>query len=274
MPAERSESASTSAVAPSSASSGGSAPAVSPSPIGVANRCSTGPLSSPSSICMMLMPVSRSPARMACWIGAAPRKRGSSEAWTLIMPAGRRVEHLAAGGCGRRRPRRRGRARAGGGRRERRSPSGRAGWSTGSPASMRRDLDRRRDQRRAGAALRLVGLGDHAGHREALAEQRPEGRHRELRRPEEDDPHHSVRADSGCDLLGVPGVVLVLPAPAGEQHLPLDQAQVVEEEDAVEVVDLVLDGAGLEPGRPPCGSGCRRGRWPRATTRSGRVTSP
>ena len=45
--------------APSSASRAASAPAVSSAPIGVATRCSTGPLSSPSSICMMLIPVSR-----------------------------------------------------------------------------------------------------------------------------------------------------------------------------------------------------------------------
>ena len=44
------------------------------------------PVSSPSSICMMVIPVSRSPARMARWMGAAPRQRGSREAWMLTHP--------------------------------------------------------------------------------------------------------------------------------------------------------------------------------------------
>jgi hypothetical protein len=35
---------------------------------------------------MMVMPVSASPARIAAWIGAAPRQRGSSEAWMLRQP--------------------------------------------------------------------------------------------------------------------------------------------------------------------------------------------
>ena len=46
----------------------------------------SGRYRAPSSICMMVMPVSRSPARIARWIGAAPRQRGSSEAWTLRQP--------------------------------------------------------------------------------------------------------------------------------------------------------------------------------------------
>ena len=45
-----------------------------------------GPVSSPSSICMMVTPVSASPASSARSIGAAPRQRGSSEAWTLRQP--------------------------------------------------------------------------------------------------------------------------------------------------------------------------------------------
>src|SRR5688572_7457799 len=51
------------------------------------------------------------------------------------------------------------------------------------------------------------------------------------------------------DLFGVSGVVLVLPAPSREQHPTLEQAEMVEEENAVQMVDLVLDGAGLETGR-------------------------
>ena len=36
---------------------------------------------------MMVTPLISSPARIARWIGAAPRQRGSSEAWTLMQPA-------------------------------------------------------------------------------------------------------------------------------------------------------------------------------------------
>jgi hypothetical protein len=36
---------------------------------------------------MIVTPLVSSPARIARWIGAAPRHRGSSEAWTLTQPA-------------------------------------------------------------------------------------------------------------------------------------------------------------------------------------------
>jgi hypothetical protein len=54
--------------------------------IGKRASASTGPVSSPASICMMLTPVSVSPASIARGIGAAPRQRGSSEACTLMQP--------------------------------------------------------------------------------------------------------------------------------------------------------------------------------------------
>ena len=43
-------------------------------------------MSSPASICIRVTPVSTSPASIARWIGAAPRQRGSSEAWMLRQP--------------------------------------------------------------------------------------------------------------------------------------------------------------------------------------------
>ena len=52
-----------------------------------------------------------------------------------------------------------------------------------------RGLHGRWNQRRPGAPLGLVGLGDDGGDVESLAEQRPEGRHRELRGAEEHDTH-------------------------------------------------------------------------------------
>jgi hypothetical protein len=47
---------------------------------------SIGPVSSPTSIRMIVMPVSLSPARIARCIGAAPRQRGSSDPWMLKQP--------------------------------------------------------------------------------------------------------------------------------------------------------------------------------------------
>ncbi len=54
----------------------------------------TGPVSSPSSMRMRVTPVSVSPCAMAHWMGAAPRKRGSSEACTLTLPMRRHLQHI------------------------------------------------------------------------------------------------------------------------------------------------------------------------------------
>ena len=66
---------------------------VSSAPIGVASRSSTGPVSSPASICMMQTPVSASPARIARWIGAAPRQRGSRRGMDVQAAKPRRIQH-------------------------------------------------------------------------------------------------------------------------------------------------------------------------------------
>jgi len=55
--------------------------------IATRSASATGPVSSPSSIFMIIMPVCRSPAMMARWMGAAPRQRGSSEAWPFQQPS-------------------------------------------------------------------------------------------------------------------------------------------------------------------------------------------
>ena len=60
-----------------------SSPAVMSGAIATRSAMATGPVSRPSSIFMTIMPVSWSPAMIARWIGAAPRQRGSSEAWPL-----------------------------------------------------------------------------------------------------------------------------------------------------------------------------------------------
>ena len=69
----------------------GAARARPPSPPGrsaSARASSSGPVSRPSSISMVVTPVSVSPFAIAHWIGAAPRSRGRSEAWTLTVPRG------------------------------------------------------------------------------------------------------------------------------------------------------------------------------------------
>ena len=72
--------------APSAASLSCSEPPVSSAAIGVRRSSRIGPVSRPASICMRSTPVSSSPARIARWIGAAPRQRGSSEACTFQQP--------------------------------------------------------------------------------------------------------------------------------------------------------------------------------------------
>ena len=74
-------------------------------------RCRTGPLSSPASICMMLIPVSVSPLRMACWIGAAPRIARQQRGVDVDHAAGG-TTGSRAGECVRRRPQSPGPARA------------------------------------------------------------------------------------------------------------------------------------------------------------------
>jgi hypothetical protein len=72
--------------APSAASRSCKSPAFMVGPISTERVISAAPVSNPSSICMMVTPVSVSPARIARWMGAAPRQRGSREAWILRQP--------------------------------------------------------------------------------------------------------------------------------------------------------------------------------------------
>ena len=62
-------------------------PLVASSGIGRTALANIAPASSSFTMRMIVMPVSRSPASTARWIGAAPRYRGSSEPWTLISPS-------------------------------------------------------------------------------------------------------------------------------------------------------------------------------------------
>ena len=192
-------------------------------PIGVATRCSTGPLSSPASICMMLTPVSRSPSRMACWIGAAPRKRGQQRGVHVDHARARDGEHLgpqdvAVGDhhaeVGLEPPE---------ARRGRRRPAGRSGCRTGSPARSAGSLtgggtrvERERPCGRSGWVT--TPATSWTARAAAPAATAPR-----IRGPEEDDPHHSGRAAAGWHLFDVAACRPCAPASPRQQHLPLDR---------------------------------------------------
>ncbi|MCY1515450.1 hypothetical protein D9M68_500370 [compost metagenome] len=82
---------------PSSARRSCRLPPVSAALIGVVTLSSIGPVSRPASICITVTPLSASPASTARWIGAAPRQRGSSEAWLLMQPR----RGMSSTACGR-----------------------------------------------------------------------------------------------------------------------------------------------------------------------------
>ena len=72
--------------APSAARRSCSVAVVSLGPMSAASVSNMSPVSSPASICMMVMPVCASPASTARWIGAAPRQRGNNEPWMFRQP--------------------------------------------------------------------------------------------------------------------------------------------------------------------------------------------
>src|SRR3990172_3465666 len=86
VPSRSLRNASPSASAPRTESFENIVSAVSSSPIGISRTCSMGPVSIPSSIRMMVIPVVVSPRTSAQLIGAAPRYFGRSDAWTLMHP--------------------------------------------------------------------------------------------------------------------------------------------------------------------------------------------
>src|SRR5437879_1597459 len=98
---------------------------------------------------------------------------------------------------------------------------------------------------RAAVICRIVTAGDHGGDVEALAEEGLERRDGELGGAEEDHAHLQLAGRLGRDLLEEPLLSLARLLPFGHEEAAFHGAQVVEEEDTVEVVDLVLDGAGL-----------------------------
>ena len=162
----RRASVSTRSPAPSAARRAASSPAVSSTPIGVVADVRMGPVSMPSSIWNVVTPVTVSPRMIAHWIGAAPRYRGRSEAWTLMEPrvgtwstdfgricpkatttatsgrnSARRPGHSGSrsrAGCTTGSPAASARTLTGGGVRRRPRCAGRSGWVTTATTSCRR----------------------------------------------------------------------------------------------------------------------------------------
>jgi hypothetical protein len=239
-------------------------------------RSMTGPVSIPGSRTKVVTPVTSSPARSACWTGAAPRQLGSSEKCRLTNPRPGRRQHRR--------------------RQDRAVGDDRARIEAGLqvvddlhrlvPAARRArrplcgDLDRRRDGRPAPAAGRsgLVmttrprGRPRPAAHR-APARRRPGCRGRRCAPspgpPTEQQP------------TGLRGAAAHrVPAPARYSRIRSagprwSCGEVVEEQDAVEVVHLVQPDPGEEPSSctvcsPPCRSWCA----PRCAADGRRVEQP
>ena len=209
----------------------------------------TGPVSRPSSILITMTPVSASPAMMARWIGAAPRQRGSSEACRLKQPSGKLVEDRFRqdqavshdnGGIG-----------AVGAHRFRR-------------VGISQRLRRERSAIRSRSASRATGLGvgvqsaaagrlRRAGidRRDlmAAADKFDQRRHGEFRRAHEDEAERQSR----LHLLRCLGEFL-------GDAVALELGQVIDEQHAVGVVDLVLQAGREQARRPRSPAPCRRGR--------------
>src|SRR5712691_4964897 len=206
--------------------------------------CRIGPLSRPAVICMMVTPVCSSPRRIAHSTGAAPRSSGSSEGWTLTMP---RLGIASSSGVSRC-PYATTTPTSGARRRiaSRNSDvDGRSGWSTGRSSSC---------------AAVFTGDGT------SVERERPCGLSGRVTTEATSKPSPSSASSGGTANSGVPKkttrtlqlagrlgrhlldeslLSLARLLPFGDEEAALYGAEVVEEEDAVEVVDLVLDGAGL-----------------------------
>ena len=90
------------------------------------------------------------------------------------------------------------------------------------------------------AATRPVRLGDHRFDRNSRAlRELPEGRHCEFRRATENDAQRSHRREGELPLAGLPQFA----DPAFDQ-VSLEHAEMLKEENPVEMVDLVAKGAG------------------------------
>ena len=155
---------------------------------------SMSPVSMPTSICISVTPVSRSPRMIAHWIGAAPRYFGRSDACTFRQPCfGASPAPRAAGSCRRRRRRRR-RARARAARPTKRRRCAPMRLHHRHAGGERAHLDRRR---RDAPRPRPAGLSGcvTTATTFSVREERIEAGHGELGRAHEDDAELGMRAN-------------------------------------------------------------------------------
>src|SRR5687767_14681033 len=207
---------------------------------------------------MMVTPVSPSPSRIAAWIGAAPLSAGSSEAWMFSVPSrGKSITDLgsmcpyatttftsgvSARSCARNS-----------------SPLGFSGWSTGRPSATAtvftadaRTAERERPTGLSGCVTTATTSNPSpiSARSGAVANSGV--------------PQKSTRTLELLLRMTVPlavlrrlerraadeaGILVLLQLPLRERRGALQDAQVVEEQLAVEVVDLVLQAAREQLGR-------------------------
>ena len=241
---------------PDAASRPSRSPVVSSGRIGSVSTPYTGPASSSLTIRNVVAPVMSSPCSMACWTGAAPRQAGSTEKCRLTQPCGGMssaacgssapyaVDRAAVGPIARSRSRNSGsRARAGLEHLDARPPR-RAG-----PPGWPRPCGRGRPARPGGSPPRRPRAGTPAG--------RP-GRGPRSRAY----PRRPAASDTAARPLRRCRWVVrrdLAPAGPGRPHhsasriafiasLRCFRVEPVDEQDAVQVVGLVLDAAGQQLG--------------------------
>jgi hypothetical protein len=180
---------------------------------------------------MIVTPVSASPAMMARWTGAAPRQRGRSEAWTLIKPS----RGKSSNRCGRNLAVSGDDAEIGmeGFKRlVKRSAAQPLRLQDGHSSGDGLGLHRRRCHLLSAAAW-PVRLGDHRDDIMPGSPERIERRHREGWRAEDDDAKLASPFAGAIEFLDL-----------SNDQIALDASQPVEKEQAVEVIDLVLQRTG------------------------------
>ena len=191
-------------------------------------------------------PVTSSPASSACCTGAAPRQAGSSEKCRLTQPC-RGMSSAARGNSA---PYATTGQQSGASRAAGRGTPGRAAGGRQDSTPARRELPRPARRQRAPAAGGRVGPGDDGDDLVAVAAAAPAGsaaaaagvpaktslRRAALRPAEQRVRAHLDHRRGLADPLGLPDRRHAPPSGLGVEP--------VDEEDAVEVVGLVLEAAG------------------------------
>src|ERR1700691_4985126 len=252
VPSSIPSSVATSSCEPDDASRSSSSPLVSAGRIGSVTTPYTGPASIAATRLNVVAPVMSSPCRTACCTGAAPRQAGSSEKCKFTQPC----RGTSSADCGSSAPYAvtgqqsgaisRNRSRNTGSR-------GRAGVSTSSPsdrASVATGDGSTRRPRPAGASGRVTTsatscLDARSARNEVTATSGVPANTSRMGRPSLGDVLGRVRRD--LDLRD--GLAVPLGFPDGlHRELALLPVQPVDEQDAVQVVGLVLHAAGAQFG--------------------------